>query len=128
MLSGCLAVNAPALSAEGEAATGAPKIAACSLLTLELVTQVSPYEEQPAEQRELHRQLLTHLPPSEERVGPSGSACDYGGVHLQVDPFAAPARTEKEIAKLAAPVAGLGDVAVKPNAIALAKALLSKLQ
>jgi hypothetical protein len=163
MLSGCFAVHTSALWAEGELVAGEPKVGACALLTRELVMQVSPYEEQPAEQRDLHRQLLTQLPPSEEPVGPSGSACDYGGIHLQIDPFAAPARTEEEIAKLSVSLPGLGDVAyfsdnhrelaelyvrfgprvmtiqmdtppdrtpesIKSNAVALAKALLPKLQ
>ena len=111
MLTGCLAVHASALSAGSEAAAGTPKVGACSWLTRELVTQVSPYEEQPAEQRQLHHQLLTQLPPQEEPVGASGSACSYGGIYLQIDPFAAPARVEKDLAKMSVPLPGLGDVA-----------------
>jgi hypothetical protein len=105
------AVQSPALNADSQAANGKPAIAACSLLTKELVLQVSPYEQQPPAERDMHRQLLTHLPPREEPAGASGSACNYGGIHMQIDPFASPARVEKDLAKLAVPLSGLGDVA-----------------
>jgi hypothetical protein len=108
---GCLAFQAPALGAGNEAAAGKPGIRACSLLTKELVMQVSPFEQQAPEQRDLHRQLLTELPPEEESVGPSGSACNYGGVYLQIDPFAAPTRTEKDLAQTWVPLSDVGDVA-----------------
>jgi len=158
----CCAVQAPALGAGSQAATGKPPVAACSLLTKELVLQVSPYEQHPPAERDMHRQLLTHLPPREEPVGASGSACSYGGIHMQIDPYASPAKVEKDLAKLAIPLPGLGDVAyfrdqhgkfaelyvragvrvltiqmdtpndrtpesIKPNVVALAKALLPKL-
>jgi len=108
---GCFALQAPALGSGIEAAAGKPSIRACALLTKELVMQVTPYEQQPPEQRDLQRKLLTQLPPEEEPVGPSGSACNYGGVYLQIDPFAAPARTEKDLGKTWARVSDVGDIA-----------------
>lgn len=163
VLTGCLAIHVPAFGADSQAATGKQATAACSLLTRELVLQVSPYEQQPPAVRDMHRQLLAQLPPREEPVGAAGSACDYGPIHMQIDPFASPANVEKSLAKTAAPLSGLGDVAffhdnrgrfaelyvragarvltiqmdvpdgrtpesVKPNAIALAEALLPKLR
>jgi len=168
---GCFALQAPALGAGSQAAAEKPGIRACSLLTTELVMQVSPYEQQPPEQRDLHRQLMTQFPPEEESLGPSGSACSYGGIYLQLDPFAAPARIEKDLAKTWGSVLSVGDVAyfrdnrgewaelyvragarvftiqmdipngdlntgvgvrtaesIKPNVIALAKAILPKLR
>ena len=63
-----------------QAGAAKPAIRACSLLTKELVTETTPYE------KKVIGQVLM-IPPSEEPAGQSGSACSYGGVHLQVDPF-----------------------------------------
>ena len=162
-LLGALGQHGPALAADGESAAGKAGIRACSLLTNDLLTQHSPFEQAPPEERDHHRKLLGLIPPEEESIGPSGSACGFGGVYLQVDPFAASAKTEADVAKMSERVAGVGDVAyfrnnrgeyaelyvrsgghvitlqmdtpqgrtpesIKPNAIALAQAILPKLR
>jgi hypothetical protein len=162
-LLGAIGPLGPALASNGEPAAGKAGIRACSLLTKDLLTQHSPFEQAPPAERDQHRMLLGAIPPEEESIGPSGSACSFGGVYLQVDPFAAPAKTEADVAKMSTRVAGVGDVAyfrnnrgeyaelyvrsgvhvitlqmdtpqgrtpesIKPNAIALAQAILPKLR
>jgi hypothetical protein len=99
----CGAGPAAALQS-GAGAAGGTRASACALLTRELVAQFTPLEKQALD-------LVLTIPPQEDPVGPSGSACEYGGIGLQIDPFAAPARTEQELAKMAVPVSGLGDAA-----------------
>jgi hypothetical protein len=131
-----------------------PAVRACSLLTKELIAQVTPYERQ---------QLapVTQIPPMEDAL-PRGSACSYGGITLQIDPFP-PATLEKQRTPAWSAVPGVGDeayfrdnrgewgelyvragarvltiqmdvptgrtaAAIQPNTIALAKALLPKLK
>lgn len=129
---------------------------ACALLSRELIAQHTPYEKDA-------QKLVFSIPPEEEAVGATGSACEYGGVHLQVNPFASPQYVEQQLAKDGwAREPGLGDVAmfrdnrgsyaelyvrsgtrvitiqmsvpngkttagIKPNAVALAKAVLAKM-
>ena len=149
LLIGCLASQLLALQNAAK-----PGVRACSLLTKDLVLQVSPYSKQQLD-------LVMRIPPDEDSVGPSGSACTYGGITMQIDPFA-PAVFEKQQQGWV-PVQGVGDVAyffdrrgewaelyvrtgtrvltiqmdipdgrtassVQPNVIALAKALLPKLR
>jgi len=78
LLAGCLALHA---QAEASAAGQAP--GACSLLTRELVLKVTPMD----------KSLVDLVPPGEETLGTTGSACEYGGINLQVDPFG-PARLD----------------------------------
>jgi hypothetical protein len=153
---GCFARSASALPPEGASAAGKSAMSACSLLTKELVTKVSPEDKEALD-------LVMSIPPSEDPVGPSGSSCGYGGVNLQIDPFASPARIEKDLATQWTRVSGLGDIAyfrdnsgrwaelyvragarvltiqmgvptgrtaesIKPNSIALAKEILPKLK
>jgi hypothetical protein len=87
------------------ASVAAPPPDACALLTKAILTRVSP---------ETAQRLADALafPPEAGQVGTRGSTCDYGGVYLQIDPFAAPSRVEKEFARSgSARVAGLGDAA-----------------
>jgi hypothetical protein len=149
---GCLARPAAPLLAQGP---GKPPTSACSLLTKGLVMQVTPYDKQALE-------VVMQIPPSEDAVGRSGSACEYGGIHLQVDPFTAET-FERARQKTWLPVRDVGDAAyfrdnggqwaelyirtgvhvftiqmdvptgntaesVKPNVIALARAILPKLR
>ena len=86
------------------AASGAPGAGACSLLTREVLLPVTPYEKQA-------RDLVFQIPPEEEAFGKSGSICSYGGVTLQVDPFANPPAVEATMAKEWTATPGLGDVA-----------------
>ena len=62
---------------------------ACSLLTKDLIARVSPYKSDP--------QMMSIMRPSEEALGASGSACSYGGIELQVNPF--PAERLQALAK-----------------------------
>jgi len=80
-----------------------PAVRACALLTRDVVTQVSPHEKQVLD-------LVLSIPPMEDSLGPSGSACSYGGITMQVDPFA-PAVFERQRDKTWAAVTGVGDTA-----------------
>jgi hypothetical protein len=151
---GCFASQSAAVqSSTKEAAT--PAIRACSLLTGDVVTQVTPYDKAALD-------LVMRIPPQEDSVGSSGSACSYGGITMQVDPFT-PAVFEKQRGKDWVPIAGVGDTAyffdrrgrwaelyvrvgehvltiqmdipmgrtaatVQPNVVALARAILPKLR
>jgi hypothetical protein len=145
-----------AFQASGGVAAGKPAIRACSLLTKELVTKVTPRKD---------TSTLFLVAPQEESLGASGSACEYGGIGLQIDPFT-PDRLEelrKQIGKDWTAVPGVGDsayfrdnsgnfaelyvrvgtrtltiqmsvpmgstaAAIKPNTITLANALVPKLR
>jgi hypothetical protein len=85
---GCVAYLGPVLRFQSAAADGKPAIRACSLLTKELVTQVTPQSKEAFA-------LVIRIPPSEDALGASGSACEYGGIHLQIDPFP-PATFERQ--------------------------------
>jgi hypothetical protein len=81
---------------------GQPAIRACSLLTKELVLKVTAAA---------NKKVLDLIPPEEESIGATGSACEYGDVRLQIDPFP-PARVEelrKQQGKDWTPVPGVGD-------------------
>lgn len=96
---------APHLMALQPARPASPsaRAGACSLLTKELVTQVTPHEKKALG-------LVLQIPPEEEPVRVSGSACNYGGIYLQVDPFA-PGRFEQLRDKTWVAVPGVGDSA-----------------
>lgn len=85
-------------------ATGKQTVGACALLTKELLEKTTP------EDRERFEFGLT-IPAAEESVGVSGSMCEYGGVLLQIDPFASPARVEESLAVKWTRIPGLGDIA-----------------
>ena len=148
-----LTTTAPALSAQAAKGTSA---GACSLLTKELVLQVTPDTGKAA----LDQRLGTK--PEEHRLGPDRSLCDYAGLTLHLNPvhaesFEADLRKDKTWV----PIPGLGDAAwfhdvggvmgelyvrsgrrrlgvgieipqgrtaesIKPNAVALAKAVLAR--
>lgn len=131
-------------------------VKACALLSKDLIALHTPYEKDA-------RKLVPSIPPEEEAVGATGSACEYGGVHLQVNPFASPQYVEQQLVKDGwTRESGLGDLAmfrdnrgsyaelyvrsgarvitiqmsvpngkttagIKPNAVALAKAVLAKM-
>jgi hypothetical protein len=144
-----------AFQATGGAPTAKPAVRACTLLTKEVVTQVTPYDKKALD-------LVMLVPPMEDSLGASGSACSYGGITMQVDPFA-PAVFERAKKPTWAVVQGLGDTAyfadnggrwaelyvaaegrvltiqmdipmgktaasIQPNVIALTKAILPKLK
>jgi hypothetical protein len=148
-------IASPALATPG-AQHGAAAAKACALLSKDLIAQHTPYEKDA-------QKLVFSIPPEEEKVGATGSACEYGGVHLQVNPFASPQYVEQQLVKDGwTRESGLGDVAmyrdnrgsyaelyvrsgarvitiqmsvpnvktaagIKPNAVALAKAVLAKI-
>jgi hypothetical protein len=94
---GCLA--AVAQSQDGAAAANA--ISACSLLSKELVTQVSPYDKKALD-------LALRVPAREDAVGQGGSECSYGGITMNVDAFA-PAAFERLRDQSWMPVQNVGD-------------------
>ena len=91
-----------------QAPAGKPPISACSLLPTELVLKVGG----------INPQAVKILKPEEEALGTTGSACEYGEVRLQVDPFT-PAQLadilKTPAAKAWVPVSGVGDAAYFNN-------------
>jgi len=99
---GCFASQSAAVQSSTREA-GTPAIRACSLLTSDVVTQVTPYDKAAVD-------LVMRIPPQEDSVGSSGSGCTYGRITMQVEPFA-PAVFEKQRGKDWVPIAGVGDTA-----------------
>ena len=87
---------------------GKPPISACSLLPTDLVVKVGG----------LDSKMAKFIKPEEEAMGTTGSACEYGEVRLQVDPFT-PARLEElrktNSAKNWVTVSGVGNAAYFNN-------------
>jgi hypothetical protein len=140
----------------GQAQPSGTPVKACSILSKDLIAQHTPYEKDALK-------LVLLIPPQEDAIGATGSACEYGGVHLQVNPFGSPQGVETRLAKDGwSREAGVGDVAlfrdnrgayaelyvragarvitiqmsvpngtttmgIKPNTIALARAVLGKI-
>lgn len=98
------ALQAAAAESTGTAATGKQTVGACSLLSKELLEKITPMD------REMFEFGLA-IPPVEEPVGVAGSTCEYGGVMLQIDPFASPARVEETLAAEWTKISGPGDIA-----------------
>jgi hypothetical protein len=87
-------------------ADGKPATGACALLTRELAMKVSGAV----------NKIVFDIPPEEEPVGKTGSACHYAGITLQIDAFTpeaidAIAKKDKEWA----PVSGVADSAYYRN-------------
>lgn len=80
----------------GAPAAGQPSVRACTVLTRDLV---APFTE--------NKQILDLIPPQEETLGTSGTACEYGGVRLQLFPGRGGERTSS--ARGLEPIAGAGD-------------------
>ena len=130
-------------------AAGQPAVRACAVLTKDLV---APFTE--------NKKVLDLLPPNEEALGTSGTACTYGSVRLQLFPGRGgkPSVSAKDLQ----PITGAGDgglfrsnrdryaelmvwtskhrvdlqvsvpsgrtaEAIKPDVVALARAILAKL-
>jgi len=92
----------PMATVHSQGGAGKQTIRACSLLSKELVVKVLPTP---------HNKFVLDMPPQEEPLGTSGSACDYAGIGLQIDPFT-PARLDalyKELGKTWTPVPDVGD-------------------
>lgn len=101
LVMGSVASWATTQSGGGSARSAA--VRACSLLTKELVTQITPHDKQALN-------LMLAVPPMEDALGPSGSACSYGGITLQVDPFPT-ATLERNVHKDWRPVPNVADAA-----------------
>jgi hypothetical protein len=80
----------------GAPAAGQPAVRACAVLTRDLV---APFTENKA--------VLDLLPPEEEALGTSGTACEYGAVRLQLFPGRGGKRTVS--AKDLQPISGAGE-------------------
>lgn len=102
---GLLSSTAMGQARSGGVAGGAA-IKACSLLPKELVEKYFQ-----------NKKVFPYMKPSEEAIGEKGSSCDYGSIHLQVDPFARPDEIRKTRTKDKGwePVSGLGDAAYFHN-------------
>jgi hypothetical protein len=93
----CVTSPAAALqTSPAGAAAGQPAVRACAVLTRDLV---APFTE--------NKKILDLLPPQEEALGTSGTACEYGGVRLQLFPGRGGKRTVS--AKDLQPIAGAGE-------------------
>jgi hypothetical protein len=69
------------------------------------VTQVTPHDKQALD-------LVLQVPPTEDSIGSSGSACSFGGITMQVDPFApAVFERQRERDKTWVAVPGVGETA-----------------
>jgi hypothetical protein len=93
---GCITSHAAAQGRVGAPAAGQSPVRACLVLTRDLV---APFNE--------NKQMLDLIPPNEETLGPSGTACTYGGVRLQLFPGRGGRRTVS--APGLQPVSGAGD-------------------
>lgn len=103
----CLAAHGAAWTQPGaKPAGGPPGIRACALLTREMVTQFGT-NTNPA--------LLDLIPPQEDRIGESGTGCEYGGIYLQIDPFGRADQMRRSPPKDWQPVSGVGDTAYFRN-------------
>jgi hypothetical protein len=73
---GCITSHAAASQAGSNSpATGQPAVRACAVLTRDLV---APFTE--------NKKVLDLIPPEEETLGTSGTACEHGAVRLQLYP------------------------------------------
>ena len=94
---GCITSDAAASDARsGGPVAVQPAVRACAVLTRDLV---APFTE--------NKKLLDLIPPEEEALGTSGTACEFGAVRLQLFP----GRSGKRIvsAKDFQPISGAGE-------------------
>jgi len=98
----CFTPQMSALQSRGGTGAGSPANRACSLLTKERVLKTTPYKD---------TSFLFLIEPNGDILGTSGSACEYGAIGLQIDPFT-PARLEElrqKSGKDWVAVSGVGD-------------------
>jgi hypothetical protein len=97
VVTGCIASHAAAYQARsGAPAASQAALRACALLTRDLVEKFSE-----------NKKVLDLLPPDEETLGTSGTACTYGAVRLQVFPGRGGKRTVS--APGLQPISGAGE-------------------
>jgi hypothetical protein len=80
----------------GDPAAGGPAVRACAVLTRDLV---APFTQ--------NKKMLELMPPQEEALGTTGTACEYGAVRLQLFPGRGGKRTVS--AKDLQPISGAGE-------------------
>jgi hypothetical protein len=94
---GCITSPASASQTRsGDPAASQPAIRACAVLTRDLVAPFTA-----------NKEILDLIPPQEEALGTSGTACEYGAVRLQLFPGRGGKRTVS--AKDLQPISGAGD-------------------
>jgi len=94
---GCITSHAAASQPRSAgAAAGQPAVRACAVLTRDLV---APFTE--------NKRILDLIPPEEEALGTSGTACEHGAVRLQLFPGRGGKRTLS--AKDLQPISGAGE-------------------
>ena len=94
---GCVTSAAAASpTRSGSPAASQPAVRACAVLTKDLV---APFTE--------NKKVLDLIPPQEEVLGTSGTACEYGAVRLQLFPGRGGPRTVS--AKDLQPISGAGE-------------------
>jgi hypothetical protein len=72
----CVMSPVYALQTRGAAASpSGPRISACALLTPDIAAKY------------IHKDIIKYLKPEEEVRGAVGSACEYGRIRLQVNPY-----------------------------------------
>ena len=93
----CVTAQAAVFQARSnEQGAGRPTVRACAVLTRDLV---APFTE--------NKKILDLMPPQEEALGTSGTACDYGAVRLQLFPGRGGKRTIS--VKDVQPISGAGE-------------------
>ena len=95
VISGITAQAAISQTGSGSAA-GQPAVRACTVLTRDLVAPLTA-----------NKSILDLIPPQEEALGTSGTACQYGSVRLQLFPGRGGKRTAS--APGLQPVSGAGE-------------------
>ena len=83
-------------TSQAGSAAGQPAVRACAVLTRDLV---APFTE--------NKKVLDLIPPAEETLGTSGTACEHGAVRLQLFPGRGGKRTVS--AKDLQPISGAGE-------------------
>jgi hypothetical protein len=99
-------MTTPSLFAQARGGTSGSRMHACSLLTREVVTKYGTSE---------GTRFLDTFKPQEDELGATGSSCEYGGINLQVDPFARADEMRKGMGKEWTPVSGVGETAYFHN-------------
>jgi hypothetical protein len=100
LMVGCLSAHVLASQASRGAAAGTPAVRACSILTRDLV---APFTQ--------NKQVLDLIPPDEESMGGSATACEHGSVRLQLFPTPRAQQNRTPTVKDLQPLSGAGEAA-----------------
>jgi hypothetical protein len=93
---GCMAALAAAAQTPGASPAPGQQVRACTVLTRDMVAPFTP-----------NKTVLDLIPPQEEQLQTSGTACEYGSVRLQLFPGRGGKRTP--YTKDMQPITGAGD-------------------